>query len=234
MQRLDGMRALVSGGASEIGSQIVRGLLEHGASLVAVDSTDQRIEEAIAALGLDDPDEVVTRGLDATDLGSWWDLANLIDAYFHALDLFVHVTEPRAAKPARELGIDEWRLAQAASGESFLMAIGRLQRCLIEAGKESAAGACVIAIAPPLPDGKPPGLPGSAMRASLVAMVEAMASEFSEEGLDVRVNAIAPGAGGSREVARAVASAVVDLASVDGRAINGRELVIGASDRVGP
>jgi len=228
MKRLDGMRALVSGGACEVGGEVVRALVENGASVVAVDSTDELIEAAIASLGLDDPEDVFTRGLDATDLGSWWDLSNLIGAYFHALDVFVHVAEPRATKRARELSIDELRNAQASSAESFLMAIGRLQQSLIEAGKESASGASVIAISSPGADGSAPGLPGSAMRASVVAMVEAMAREFSDESLNIRVNAIQPGAGRPSDVARAVGSAVVELASEAGRTSNGSEWVVDA------
>ena len=233
MQRLDGLRVLVSGGASEIGSQVVRSLVEQGASVVAVDSTAERIDGAIASLGLDDPDEIFTQALDATDLASWWDLANLVTSYHHSLDLFVHVAEPRPGKPALELGIDEFRQAQATSLESFLMAVARLQRPLIEAGKESAEGACVIAISPPSANGPTPGLPNVAMRASVVAMVETMAHEFSDEGLNIRVNAIQPGRGDAGEAARAAASAVIDLVSESGRSINGRELRLDAGDRAG-
>jgi NAD(P)-dependent dehydrogenase (short-subunit alcohol dehydrogenase family) len=226
------MCALVSGGASEIGSEILRSLVEQGASVVAVDSTEERIDEAVASLGLDDPDEVFTSALDTTDLVSWWDLANLIASYFHTLDLFVHVAEPAPAKPARELSVDEFRQAQATSAESFLMAMARLQKSLVEAGRESADGACVIAISPASANGSAPELPNAATRASVVAIVETMAREFSDESLNIRVNAIQPGRGESRDVARAVASAVIDLVSESGRSTNGQELRLDADDQV--
>jgi hypothetical protein len=79
------------------------------------------------AIGLGDADEVITRGLDEASLGSWWDLANLIAAYYHALDVFVHVP---AGAPAT----------------SMPMAIARLGEALANAEAESPGGSAIYVV----------------------------------------------------------------------------------------
>ena len=67
--------------------EVIRELVERGASVLAADSTEERIEEAIGKLELDDPDEIFTHALEGGDVVSWWDLANLIAA--HPADQFL-------------------------------------------------------------------------------------------------------------------------------------------------
>ena len=105
MERLQGKRTLVTGAASELGSEIVRSFVESGAMVVATDATDEQIETAIEALGLADSDDVITRALDESSLGSWWDLANLIAAFYDELDVFVHIPEVESTD-SLSMGID--------------------------------------------------------------------------------------------------------------------------------
>lgn len=93
MKRMEGKRTLVTGAASALGKAVVQVFVENGAMVIAADDTDEKVEKAIDALGLADSDEVITRGLDERALGSWWDLANLIAAFYHELDVFVHVPQ---------------------------------------------------------------------------------------------------------------------------------------------
>jgi NAD(P)-dependent dehydrogenase (short-subunit alcohol dehydrogenase family) len=231
MNRLEGKRALVTGGASEVGAAVVRALVEQGAMVVAVDTTDERIEQAVESLGIEDSEAVVTRGLDATDLVSWWDLANFVIAYYQELDVFVHIAECKCAKPALGLGIHELREAQATSAESFLMAITRLEEGLIESGKETEDGAVVIAISLPPEDEDSRALPFAATRASVVEMVKVMAREFESQGLNIRVSAIHPGDLAAAERARCVAASVLDLITAEGHESNGQELILETSTR---
>jgi hypothetical protein len=109
MRSLEGKRTLVTGAASELGSAVVRTFVENGAMVVATDTTDEQTETAIEALGLADSDDVITRALDEADLGSWWDLANLIAAFYDELDVFVHIG---AVPPEDSLSMGIDRLKQ--------------------------------------------------------------------------------------------------------------------------
>lgn len=101
MKRMDGKRTLVTGAAGPMGRGLVQSFLENGATVMAVDETDEEIEASIEALGLAESDDVMTRGLDEAELGSWWDLANLIAAFYDELDVFVHIPKRVAAHGSR-------------------------------------------------------------------------------------------------------------------------------------
>jgi NAD(P)-dependent dehydrogenase (short-subunit alcohol dehydrogenase family) len=127
MEGLEGKRTLVTAAASAVGSAVVRALVDAGAMVVAVDTTDERVEKAVAALGLADSDDVITRGLDASNLGSWWDLANLIAAFYDELDVFVYIP-------------------QNGSTDSLPMAIGRLKPYLLNADAARPESVAVIVV----------------------------------------------------------------------------------------
>ena len=127
MRSLEGKRTLVTGAASELGSAIVRAFVESGAMVVATGATDEQIETAIEALGLADSDDVITRALDESDLGSWWDLANLIAAFYDELDVFVHIPL-----------VD--------SADSLSMGIDRMKRYLKNADNANPGEVCVVCV----------------------------------------------------------------------------------------
>jgi hypothetical protein len=127
MRSLEGKRTLITGAASEPGSAIVRAFVESGAMVVATGDTDEQIETAIEALGLADSDDVITRALDESDLGSWWDLANLIAAFYDELDVFVHI--PRVE-----------------SADSLSMGIDRMKQYLKNADDANPGEVCVVVV----------------------------------------------------------------------------------------
>lgn len=129
MNRMAGKRTLVTGVASPIGSAVVRALVEAGARVLATDATDESVEAAIAALDLDENDDVITRGLDESALGSWWDLANLIAAFYDELDVFVHIPQHDA-------------------GTSLPLAVDRLKQALWNAEDANPGGPCLVLVAP--------------------------------------------------------------------------------------
>jgi NAD(P)-dependent dehydrogenase (short-subunit alcohol dehydrogenase family) len=129
MKRMEGRRTLVTGAASPPGKEIVRAFVEHGAMVLAVDATDEKVEAAIDTLGLADSDDIITRGLDEQQLGSWWDLANLIAAFYHELDVFVHIP-------------------QIESTDSLPIAIDRLKQSLWNADDANPGGVSVVVISP--------------------------------------------------------------------------------------
>ena len=110
MHAMNGQRSLITGAASPIGLELVRAFVDRGATVIAVDSDEEKLEVAVAALGLADSEDVITRGLDASGLGSWWDLANLVTAFYYELDVFIHVSQG-PAQDSLALAID--RLGQS-------------------------------------------------------------------------------------------------------------------------
>lgn len=163
MKRMEGKRTLVTGAASAHGKAVVQVFVENGAMVIAVDDSDETVEKAVDALGLADSDEVITRGLDEGALGAWWDLANLIAAFYHELDVFVHIP-------------------QSESVDSFPMAIDRLKESLHNAHDAHDAlnadpdGARVVVISA--------DAEASAMNA---------ARDLAREGSNIPVNTVAPG-----------------------------------------
>jgi nucleoside-diphosphate-sugar epimerase len=190
MKNISGVCALVSGGASAVGSEVIRELVKRGASVLAVDSTEERIEEAIAKLGLENPDEIFTHALEGGDLVSWWDLGNLIAAYFHTLNLFVHVAEPTPSVPARTLGLDALREAEKTSSDSFLTAVARLEKYLVAASEEDEVGANVVAVQLFAGDDAEDEAPGSLCHAKSLTLADALTREYAEADLNIRVHAV--------------------------------------------
>ena len=207
MQDLEEVNALVSGAASAVGSEVVRELVSRGASVVAADSSEELVDEAIAKLGLDNADEIFTHALEGGDVVSWWDLANLIGSYLPALNLFVHVGEEKPPVPVRTLGESVLCEAQAASTNSLLTAVARLEKCFIAASEEDAIGACVVAVLPSA-DGDGTGdVPGAICHASTQELANALTRAYSGAGLKIRIHAIRPSASDSR----GAAATIIDL-----------------------
>jgi NAD(P)-dependent dehydrogenase (short-subunit alcohol dehydrogenase family) len=125
---MESRRTLITGVASPVGTALLQAFLAEGARVLATDAEEARVEEQVAALGLEDCDDVITRGLDDSSLGSWWDLSNLIAAFYDELDVFVHVPEHDAAS-------------------SLPLAIDRLKQALWNAADSGPDGACVVLIA---------------------------------------------------------------------------------------
>ena len=207
MQNLEGVCAVVSGAAGEVGSQVIRGLAERGASILAVDASEEMVEEAIAKLGLDSPDEIFVSALEGRDVVSWWDLANLVGSYFKTLNLFVHIAEPCPAESARTLSVESLRQAQTNSTESFLHAMARFEKMLVTASQEDEIGACVVAVPTLCASSSGMNAPDAISYAGTVALADAMAQEYSESGLNIRVKAL-PTFGDN---ARVTAKEILDL-----------------------
>lgn len=201
MQSLEGVHALVSGAASELGSQVVRALAERGAAILAADAGEERVEAAIAELGLEDPDAIFVHDLEGNDVVAWWDLANLVGSYFHTLHVFVHVCPPIPPVPVRAIGAEPLRAAQAASTDSLVNAMARLEKYLLAAAEEDARGARVVAVVPGAIGEADADAPGAACHAATLALADALTLAFSESESNVRVHAVRTAGGDPRSAA---------------------------------
>ena len=181
--------------------------------MLAVDSSEEELDAAIASLDLRKPDEILTSELEAGDLFSWYDLGNLIASYFDTLNVFVHIGESSPGESARTLGVEAVRKAQTTSSDSFLTAIGLLDKYLVTAAEENPEGACAIAVTPSPGDSSGSTIPDSLTHAISSALAGELTREYAAAEKNVRVHAFRP----STHDPRAAATALVGLVNKDPR-----------------
>jgi NAD(P)-dependent dehydrogenase (short-subunit alcohol dehydrogenase family) len=104
MTRLQGKRALITGGTSGIGLETARLFLEEGARVIITGSTQQSADAAAATLG----DGVVAVGADALDLDAQRHVADVAREHFTELDVvFLNA------------GVSDWRPFEKHDEQSF-------------------------------------------------------------------------------------------------------------------
>jgi NAD(P)-dependent dehydrogenase (short-subunit alcohol dehydrogenase family) len=238
MDRLEGKRALITGGTSGIGLETARQFLAEGASVAITGSRAETLEAARAGLGRD----VVAIRADAGDVAGQRAVADAVREAFGGLDvLFVNagVAEFRPLEAWDEAGFDR-SLAVNLKGPFFLV------QALLPLLANPASIVLNTSINAHI------GMPASSVYAATKAGLLSLARTLSGEllGRGVRVNAVSPGpiatplhgkigmteadiAGlvgqiplGRRGDPREVAAAVVFLASDEGAFTVGSELVI--------
>jgi len=238
MDRLEGKRALITGGTSGIGLETARQFLAEGASVAITGSKAETLEAARAGLGRD----VVAIRADAGDVAGQRAVADAVREAFGGLDvLFVNagVAEFRPLEAWDEAGFDR-SLAVNLKGPFFLV------QALLPLLANPASIVLNTSINAHI------GMPASSVYAATKAGLLSLARTLSGEllGRGVRVNAVSPGpiatplhgkigmteadiAGlvgqiplGRRGDPREVAAAVVFLASDEGAFTVGSELVI--------
>ncbi len=185
MESLEGIRFLVTGAASPIGSALLEEFARGGASLLAADADEDELDAAIARLA--EPDDVFSHVLEGDDVVSWWDLTNLVAAYFHCLNVFIHIARPLPEVPVRALRPDALGAAMSATVESFITAIARLEKYLVEAAREDRFGAYAVIV---VPFDSRPSVPGSLCLASATEYADALTRAYRGADLDIRVHAI--------------------------------------------
>ena len=210
MRRLEGRRAVVTGGAQGIGAAIARRLAEEGARVAVLDLDADR---AAAVLG----EPHLGLACDVTDTASVDRAFAEVQAAFGGLDVLVNNAGVGSAPGD---GMDRYyaakaaRQAQVAAGQAptvfadqtlhcedagwsrvlavTLDGVFRCSRAAVRLMAQAGAGGSIVNIGSTAAVAGDGPVPYCAAKAAVLGMTRAMARELAERG--IRVNAVNPGA----------------------------------------
>lgn len=185
MFRVDGQRALVTGGTSGIGEATVRVLLAAGARVVAAARGRTRWNEAVEALSplgevhflrADVQDEAAVTGLIAETV-----------ATLGGLDILINNAGIISRTPLHELDLESWEQTLA----SNVTAVYLVSRCALPHLRESRGAIVNVASYLAFRAGSARTVAYNVAKAGVVALTRTMAVAYGPDG--VRVNAVCPG-----------------------------------------
>lgn len=181
MSRLQGKRALITGGTTGIGLETARRFMAEGARVAVTGSTPSSLESAASALG---KDALVLR-VDASDATAQGGLAKQLEAAFGGLDVvFINA------------GVAEFRPLEAWDAEGFdrTFAINvRGPFFLIQALPPILANPASLVLNASIRAhmGSPQSSVYAASKAALLSLTRTLSGELIGRG--IRVNAVSPG-----------------------------------------
>ena len=173
---LAGKTALVTGCTSGIGLAIADELIDHGATVIGVARTADRIEQWAQTRG--------ARGI-AADVASEADRARIFDG-MEALDILVNNAGTNIRKPTADYSHEEYSLIRETNMDS-VFALCRLAYPLLRAsGDASIVNVVSVAAFRNLGTGTPYAM----TKAAVAHLTRALAAEWAKDR--IRVNAVAP------------------------------------------
>jgi Tropinone reductase 1 len=173
---LSGKTALVTGCTSGIGLAIADELIDHGANIIGVARTAERVVRWAADRGM--------RGI-AADVASPADRARIFDGV-QELDILINNAGTNIRKATADYSDDEYRLIRETNMDS-VFALCRLAYPLLRASGDASI-INVVSVASFRNLGS--GTPYAMTKAAVAHLTRALASEWARDR--IRVNAIAP------------------------------------------
>jgi 3-oxoacyl-[acyl-carrier protein] reductase len=183
--RLEGRRALVTGGGGALGRVIVETLHAEGARVAVLDLDGEgaaRVAGAADGIGV---------GVDLTDFGAVQEAVGRIVGAWGAVDILVNAAGGGAVMPFEQLTPELWRTQMARNLDTVFTATRAVLPSMLDQGFGRIVNiASVAAIA----GGRlvRNAVPYATAKAGVVGLTKALAIEVAERG--ITVNALAPGA----------------------------------------
>ena len=182
--RLDGARALVTGGSRGIGLATARELASLGADLVLVARGADSLHQARHMISVENP--AVRIQCVAADVASAEGRAQVVSAAGSAIDVLVNNAGTNIRKRMSELSLEEYRKVQAVNIESCFEMCRLLYPALRTSAPASVVNNASVAGLTHLRTGAPYGM----SKAAMVQLTRNLAVEWAADG--IRVNAVAP------------------------------------------
>jgi tropinone reductase I len=173
---LQGKTALVTGCTSGIGLAIADELIAHGATVIGVARTSERVQQWAKERGM--------RGI-AADVVSEKDRARIFES-LGALDILVNNAGTNIRKPTADYSDDEYARIRETNMDS-VFALCRLAHPLLRASGDASV-VNVVSVASFRNLGT--GTPYAMTKAAVAHLTRALAAEWARDG--IRVNAVAP------------------------------------------
>jgi gluconate 5-dehydrogenase len=178
--RLDGQRVLVAGGGGTIGGALIDGFLAAGATVGAVDISD----EAMADL---DPRVAVRRFADLSDAGLARRAVRAAREELRGLNIFVHCVGINDRRPIENYGPEDWDRIIAVNLTSAFNTATEAATGM----REQRDGRIVFFSSVAGRSGHRNHGPYAASKGAINQLMRVMAHEYAEHG--VTINAVAPG-----------------------------------------
>lgn len=182
--RLDGARALITGGSSGIGLATAQELASLGAELVLVARNKERLEKARESIEAGFPACKVE--ILPADLTSEEDRQNLVQCLDSPLQILVNNAGTNIRKRMAEISLEEYRLVQEVNLVSCFEMCRLLYPLLRDSTPSCVVNNASVAGLTHLRTGAPYGM----SKAAMIQLTRNLASEWAQEG--IRVNAVAP------------------------------------------
>jgi NAD(P)-dependent dehydrogenase (short-subunit alcohol dehydrogenase family) len=184
--RLEGKKAVVTGGAMGIGRAIALAFAAEGASVAVVDFNADGAAETVSLIkGSGGAAFALT-----ADIAASLDVSTMADAVserFGTLDVLANNAGSRIVKPFLEHSEEDWRRMLDVNLTGHFLVCKALVPLMIKAGGGHIVNTCSIASV----QGRPNRIGYCAAKGGFLTFTKALAADLSDK--NIRVNALAPG-----------------------------------------
>src|SRR5690625_5062639 len=180
MKRLENKVAIVTGGASGIGENMVDLFSAEGATVIAADINEDALESA------NQKDNVIGMKLDVSSDEDWKNLAKEIKERFGKIDILVNNAGISSEKTFKDITVDDWNLMMKINSFGPFAGIKHIAPYMAE--QKSGSIVNISSYTAQIGQGFNHY---SASKGAVRALSRAAATQFGRQG--VRVNALFPG-----------------------------------------
>ena len=185
-RRFEGLRAVVTGGASGIGRATVERLALEGASVMLTDWSERRgreTEEALRDQGFD----VRFHHHDAGDEAAWAALESRLRDNFGALHVLVNNAYSGRSVPLQAVTLDNLREGMRVNAEGAVLGIQMAGRLM------SDGGAIVNMTSVAAFAASPDNIAYATAKSALIHLTRSFALNYAKRRPPIRINCVAPG-----------------------------------------